>query len=58
VAKNSNKAIESINKLAETEGTYTFCVSTTDEKAFKAQMQIESGLEQANLDYLPSLTDH
>jgi hypothetical protein len=42
------KMTESINKLADKEGTYTFCISTAESRIFKATLEIETGLEQAN----------
>ena len=49
---------EEISKLADKEGTYSFCISTNHDKVFNATIQIETGLQQANFDYLPSQNDH
>lgn len=40
VTKSSKKLTETINKLAEKLGTYTFCVSSTEERPIKAKIQI------------------
>jgi hypothetical protein len=48
VSKMGKKMTESINKLADKEGTYTFCISTAESRIFKATLEIETGLEQAN----------
>ena len=38
VTKTGKKTVENINKLADREGIYTFCVSTTEARVFKATL--------------------
>ena len=49
--------MESVNKLADRAGTYRFCVMNRGEEMIKIGVKIMTGLELANLDYLPSYDD-
>lgn len=57
VVKVADSVVESISKYAPQEGTYMFCVSSTDDSVLRATINIMSGLEMANLEYLPSNND-
>jgi hypothetical protein len=57
VAKEADSAIESVNKLADREGTYRFCVVNKGDQTIKMFINIMTGLELANLDYLPNSSD-
>lgn len=57
VIKVADSVVESISKYAPQEGTYMFCISSTDDSVLRATVTIMSGLEMANLEYLPSNND-
>lgn len=59
VATKMGKRIsESINKISEQAGTYTFCISSAEDRVVKATVEIQTKLELANFDYLPNLDDN
>jgi hypothetical protein len=56
--KVADGVVESVSKYAPATGTYMFCLSNNDENnVLRARVEIMSGLEMANLDYLPSNND-
>jgi hypothetical protein len=57
VIKVADSAVESISKYAVKEGTHMFCISSKEDTLLKIQIQILTGLEMANLDYLPNNND-
>ncbi len=57
VAKEADTAVESINKLADKAGTYRFCLVNKAEETLRVYLNIMTGLELVNLDYLPDNND-
>jgi hypothetical protein len=57
VTKDARTQVESVNKLADRAATYRFCVMNRGEEMIKMGIRIMTGLELANLDYLPSYDD-
>lgn len=55
--KVADSVVESISKYAAKEGTHMFCISSNDDNMLRASVEIMSGLEMANLEYLPTSTD-
>ena len=57
--KKSTRYIEQINKISQSAGTYNFCLfSLLEDRPLYATLEIQTKLELANFEYLPSLDDH
>jgi hypothetical protein len=55
--KTANSVVESISKYAAKEGNYMFCISNNEDNMLRVQVEIMTGLEMANLEYLPNNND-